>query len=1273
MSSTSDSWERLTESLLWSALQNTFRDIATWGEGRAEEAVRRLSAGQQLMASPLIAVNAVDAETLTFYVRGTFDLFPGVKSAFLRGEVRISKDLDFTFAHTPLTVIEWTTAAIDVNLGWDNVFDANIAVGYDRGAWLGRGRLSIIPAHFAIDILVGVNPGRGLLIGLDVDFPTAVPLGPTGVGLKGIGGEFAYNFVARLEEAGLEIRNPTARDYVRWAQLPSSAAISRWRTGPMDQTAIGVGIHCDLVTLPDNGFSVHLEAIGLTVLVPGPVFVLGGTGKFLRLQSARIGGFLAIDIASASLSLGLGVRIKIPPRGRYSLLDMGGNFEAFFSFRDPSLWYVNVGTESEPLLAGVIVPEHPEGMEYSARTSRNAQIFLMLNNNRIHFGGGVFFGGEWRFAFIELIAKLGVYLSVLIGWNPVELEGRFRIYGELGLKIWIFKLIIRASAEAIGHTPRPMRLELILLLSIELTWPIPSLTLRQPFSISDVQPPVLTSPLLTGVSESGGTETRGQQQMGAVHPLSGRQWSLNSDNIWPDAEIVIPFSRQVTDRTTMVVGRVVSPETQGGYEVRHELTQLELRDLVTEELVPDVRAVWAIGPSGNTARLHVLSHDPFAWLIPHPDAEVSAMETPGRVVEQRFGTAAPFFFSDERRFGEMLVQPTGEAQLIHVFRPGLPSRVLQARQFRLRFQTVYGATIPVTSLTLFIIASRQRAGLSSSAGSGNVLGSVRPVHGELYLIGVSVPLSGPTEEVTIVSTEPGALLVYSVWYQEARRIKNEWRERVILRPGRYRIRVAGGSTATSASGLPPATPVNWRDEQEFGVQYPESLRPYVQYATIGDTRLFQPEPEPWNPTSEGIGFPIYRRYRGVIRFRTWYMSRIFPSLRVQLQYEGGGELEWDIAPAPNSEGAATVSDTARTWIAEAGGRVLPDEEILLPADLPHAGAATITITFRGPGDTTAMLDRWTCFVSRFESFRHHMSWGRVSIQTFYSAEGKNVRPACRTLIAPRRTGGAGNRMGDVVEAISTPTLADEMAIGPLFESPTSMDPPPVELSLAPPDWRLPNGLVAWLRSLDRETGVRFAQFARETGCRFNDGAGDPLDTIQDTVSETTVEAVVDDFGRPVALWLRTPEPVDWRRVTGMLQIQHVEQSGNCPSGYANRTPLLLDLDFLPGPDGSSAFLVGRFHDVPVVLPRGECVISLMFDPAARNLPRLRPALPGTEHAELRFVQPSGEDWPLPWWLSGIDYGVLEDIVRLNPELIMRISGKRRSGENSGSGDKKGGK
>lgn len=96
----------------------------------------------------------------------------------------------------PITVVEWQALVGDLKISKKNVFEANLAVGYDQGVWLGRGAMKVLPAGFGLDLFLGGLSERGMMIGLDIDLPAPIPLGSTGLGLSGMGGDFAYNFVA---------------------------------------------------------------------------------------------------------------------------------------------------------------------------------------------------------------------------------------------------------------------------------------------------------------------------------------------------------------------------------------------------------------------------------------------------------------------------------------------------------------------------------------------------------------------------------------------------------------------------------------------------------------------------------------------------------------------------------------------------------------------------------------------------------------------------------------------------------------------------------------------------------------------------------------------------------------------------------------------------------------------------------------------------------------------------------------------------------------------
>ncbi len=471
---------------IWNAIGDAFGELAGKTETQIKSYLASLKGGDELSKSPLVRVLEVEnpPNTVTLLILGRVNLFGGVESAFMRIEIVISKDVDLTTGSTPIEIIEWRTVIGDLKLKKENVFESNIALGYDKGVWLGRGALKIIPADFGLDVFIGGINERGAMIGLKVDIPTPIPLGCTGIGLVGLGGDFAYNFVPRLELEGVPVTNPTAKNYVNWAR---NLEPDRWQPGPIDTTAVGLGICTDLVSLADSGYILTLEQIGFTVLTPGPIFVFGGSGYILKIKSAKVEGCCVVDIPSQSFAIGLSAHIKIPDSDEFNLIDAEGIIDSFFSIKDPSQWFINFGTDEKPILIRILFSYHGEA-------------FLMINNHRIEFGVNISCGGDWGESWISVIARVGARVVAFIGWNPKELEGSFAIYGELGIKIWKFKFLLTLQAQTIGYLSTPTQLDINFKLELDLPWPVPDVELEKMISYSDAspQPPLLDSPFLVG-------------------------------------------------------------------------------------------------------------------------------------------------------------------------------------------------------------------------------------------------------------------------------------------------------------------------------------------------------------------------------------------------------------------------------------------------------------------------------------------------------------------------------------------------------------------------------------------------------------------------------------------------------------------------------------------------------------------------------------------------------------------------------------------------------
>ncbi|MBW7459941.1 hypothetical protein K0U00_38365, partial [Paenibacillus sepulcri] len=386
----------------------------------------------------------------------------------------------------------------------------------------------------------------------------------------------------------------TAADYVKWARETSS--IDRWMAGPIDQTSVGVGIRTVICTKADEGYAIELNPVGFAFLLPGGTFIFGGKGVLLKQKGFGAEGYFVFDAERASLALGVGVNIDL------ELLKGSGQLDIFFSFSDPTAWYLDLGTESKPVKLEVLqkIPV------ISLLFSQKAEAYLRINHHRIAFGATLAIGGTFEIGdILKLISKLAVSLHAYMGWDPLLVNARIKVHGEIGIKVWKFEFILSGDAEAEVYFPSPTLFRFEIAGKMNLPWPIPDVPFSKSFGDDIVNPPSISSPLAAGTYIIGGTPTVQKQPVDAIHIISDLQWNLDSDKPWPDLELVVPFSRRVTDRTGKVeASQAVSPSVQGGYTVTDELLELELTDLVHAIPVPDVRAVWADGPGGGMAQLH---------------------------------------------------------------------------------------------------------------------------------------------------------------------------------------------------------------------------------------------------------------------------------------------------------------------------------------------------------------------------------------------------------------------------------------------------------------------------------------------------------------------------------------------------------------------------------------------------------------------------------------------------------------------------------------------
>jgi hypothetical protein len=727
--------------------------------------------------------------------------------------------------------------------------------------------------------------------------------------------------------------------------------------------------------------------------------------------------------------------------------------------------------------------------------------------------------------------------------------------------------------------------------------------------------------------------------LGALHPISGRQWKLTDEQanaIWPDVCLVVPFGAQVADATNTIVNPVNGESVQGGWTVTSTLLTLQLTDLVQDIKVAGVTAVWAAGPGGDIPALHILGNDPFSWLTPHLDVAGSASTTTYPLRDQWFGAGPAQLFAKPRRFGGLVVAPVEFGVLLAPPLGWLATRVLRAPNAKLSFSYPSGKAIKVDQLWLGVLR-----GIEEPIEQNLQVDEEVPLVDGWSLALIRIDVGKGTDAVEI----PYGGSILFVRYRQ-RPLTVTTPERITLQPGHYELTLSGVTQAKAPAPEfddPPDKP--WSATQRFWVEHPPSLRPYVRFTTLGDDRLFGPK-RGFDPTLPGVGFPAHGDYLPVVRFCVPYVKGMFKNLRLRVDYLDAPNVSQEVDVLANVAGESALPEAAQIWKAAHGGTVPPDDEVFMTSPLPSAGPASFRLSHVPAAGAEFELDSWGVQISRFPNAATHLAWPVTCITRFYRYDGPHDQTACPTIGSPKWKEVARNIFWGRIRAhdlhVHEPErlgpqpkqtdFAESIAGQLLMPIDVIITGMPEEYATPPDDWPLPSALASLAEPLGADAAQRFLLFLWRSKVRLSAQAGAPeLADVGDPVESTTIEAVCDGENRPLALWLRTPEPIDWRRVHADMTLRHVNSDTGCPTSYANRHTMALAVRLLPSIDGSGALLVARLGGVPTRLPRGEITLKVAYEPAEPGLVKLRPRTPlpsGHETLSMTFLQPFGQTWPI---------------------------------------------
>ncbi len=320
----------------------------------------------------------------------------------------------------------------------------------------GKGTLSLTSGGFKSSLFVSVKPLKidasatlvidedFSYIGVEVKLPTAIPLGPTCLGLFGFLGRFAINGERAIASGG----DPVQAE-IDWYRAPRSEKY-RPKAG---RHALGLGVIVG--TLPDAGFTVNGTGM-LSVAFPDPEVVISVDATLMDTPELKADDDAKAMASNKKLEL-LGLvsvsqqAFLLGVRGSYEiplLLDLKVPLSGYFPIAADAGWWLRIGSDgigqrSGDPVSAIILPGTVDfkcwawlmidqlGLPNLGNAPQYGLDPIHLSGYSVGFGAG--FEVERDVGPVALSAS-AVFLCGL-GTRPMTLVGAIALEGELDLGI----------------------------------------------------------------------------------------------------------------------------------------------------------------------------------------------------------------------------------------------------------------------------------------------------------------------------------------------------------------------------------------------------------------------------------------------------------------------------------------------------------------------------------------------------------------------------------------------------------------------------------------------------------------------------------------------------------------------------------------------------------------------------------------------------------------------------------------------------------------------
>ncbi|MFC6954751.1 family 16 glycoside hydrolase [Halorubellus litoreus] len=304
---------------------------------------------------------------------------------------------------------------------------------------------------------------RFMGIYVDVGLPGGIPIYITGLAVYGFRGLFASQM--EPDKTGEQKWYSVDTDE-SWYHSHGTKGVQplgdKWEPAA---GAMGFGLGTRIGTLPDAGTSWATDML-LAVVFPGPIVTLQGRGEFLKPgtevdKEATLQAMALFDGRAGSLTFGIDAQYREGPDGK--LLDIAASAAAYYSFSDPSAWYVHIG-KKQPKDARV---------RAEALSVFTANGYFMLNQDRLGIGFWYGYDKEWGVGPLSVTLESWVDSDAVVSFEPAHFTGNVHVHGEVGVSAFGVGLSRSLDVKISGEVFDPFHLKASFSASISTPWPLP--------------------------------------------------------------------------------------------------------------------------------------------------------------------------------------------------------------------------------------------------------------------------------------------------------------------------------------------------------------------------------------------------------------------------------------------------------------------------------------------------------------------------------------------------------------------------------------------------------------------------------------------------------------------------------------------------------------------------------------------------------------------------------------------------------------------------------